>query len=175
MLGNNNGSSEAEEAARAETVALLDDLKERLSKAEISSEQFRKQVEVLQTRLDDAIKESSKLEEKVHETEEQIETLKNEKRDAARQMREMEAIYEAERSSMTKEKEDMSNREEEMQTIIQRLKDTLSQRMANDEEGRSSRQCRSHPVKYELSGANITKQQHHRLMLTTAVLHPLRP
>ncbi|UQC85244.1 uncharacterized protein CLUP02_10741 [Colletotrichum lupini] len=130
---NGNGSSEAEEAARAETLALLDDLKERLSKAEISSDQYRKQVEVLQTRLDDAIKESSKLEEKVHETEEQIESLKNEKRDAAKKMREMEAIYEAERSSMTKEKEEMSNREEEMQTIIQRLKDNLSQR--NDEEG----------------------------------------
>ncbi|KAK1979621.1 hypothetical protein LZ30DRAFT_596522 [Colletotrichum cereale] len=136
---NNNGNTEAEEAARAETVALLDDLKERLSKAEVSSDQYRKQVEVLQTRLDDAIKESSKLEEKVHETEEQIETLRNEKRDAAKKMREMEAIYEAERSSMTKEKEEMSNREEEMQTIIQRLKDTLSQR-ANDEEGRPSRQ-----------------------------------
>ncbi|OLN85962.1 hypothetical protein CCHL11_05371 [Colletotrichum chlorophyti] len=134
--GNN---TEAEEAARAETLALLDDLKERLSKAEISSEQYRKQAEVLQNRLDDALKESAKLEEKVHETEEQIETLRNEKRDAARQMREMEAIYEAERSSMTKEKEEMSNREEEMQTIIQRLKDTLSQRMANDDEGRSSR------------------------------------
>ncbi|KAF6839592.1 m serotype [Colletotrichum plurivorum] len=134
-------NSEAEEAARAETVALLDDLKERLSKAEISSEQYRKQAEVLQTRLDDALKESAKLEEKVHETEEQIETLRNEKRDAAKKMREMEAIYEAERSSMTKEKEEMSNREEEMQTIIQRLKDTLSQRMANDEDGgRSSRQ-----------------------------------
>ncbi|KAK2003215.1 hypothetical protein LX36DRAFT_651374 [Colletotrichum falcatum] len=136
---NNSGSTEAEEAARAETVALLDDLKERLSKAEVSSDQYRKQVEVLQTRLDDAIKESSKLEEKVHEAEEQIETLRKEKRDAAKKMREMEAIYEAERSSMTKEKEEMSNREEEMQTIIQRLKDTLSQR-ANDEEGRPSRQ-----------------------------------
>ncbi|KAL0942556.1 m serotype [Colletotrichum truncatum] len=132
-------STEAEEAARAETVALLDDLKERLSNAEISSEQYRKQAEVLQTRLDDALKESAKLEEKVHETEEQIETLRNEKRETARQMREMETIYEAERSSMNKEKEEMSNREEEMQTIIQRLKDTLSQRMS-DEEGRSSRQ-----------------------------------
>ncbi|KAK1971715.1 hypothetical protein LZ32DRAFT_520227 [Colletotrichum eremochloae] len=141
VLGNSNnsGNTEAEEAARAETVALLDDLKERLSKAEVSSDQYRKQVEVLQTRLDDAIKESSKLEEKVHEAEEQIETLRKEKRDAAKKMREMEAIYEAERSSMTKEKEEMSNREEEMQTIIQRLKDTLSQRV-NDEEGRPSRQ-----------------------------------
>jgi len=54
----------------------------------------------------------------------------------------MEAIYEAERSSMTKEREEMSNREEEMQTIIQRLKDSLSQRSNVDEESRLSRRCK---------------------------------
>ena len=55
-------------------------------------------------------------------------------------MREMEAIYEAERSSMLKEKEEMSNREEEMQGIINRLKDTINQRNAEDEY-RLTRQC----------------------------------
>lgn len=132
-----------EDAARAETVALLDDLKERLAKAEGASEQHQKQAEVLQSRLDDALKEQAKLEEKVHENEEQIETLRNERREAARQMREMEAIYEAERSAMTKEKEDMGNREEEMQRVIQRLKDSLAQRTTanGDDEIRPSRQC----------------------------------
>lgn len=143
-----NNSSDAEEAARAETVALLDDLKDRLSKAEASSEQYRKQTEVLQTRLDEALDESGKLEEKNHEGDEQLETLKNEKRDLARQLREMESIYEAERSAMTKEKEDMGNREEEMQMVIQRLKDSLAQRNANngDDESRPSRQRKSSPV-----------------------------
>ncbi|KAH9900259.1 hypothetical protein F4778DRAFT_167437 [Xylariomycetidae sp. FL2044] len=126
-------SSAADAEARAETVALIDDLKERLQKADSSSEQYRKQADVLQSRLDDALKEQAKLEERVHESEEQIESLRNEKRDAARQMREMEAIYEAERSSMMKEKEEMSNREEEMQTVINRLKDTINQRNADDE------------------------------------------
>ncbi|KAM0333157.1 hypothetical protein ACHAQA_001817 [Verticillium albo-atrum] len=140
-------SSDADQDARAELVAQLDDLKERLSKAEISAEQYRKQAEVLQTRLDEALEESAKLEEKVHENEEQAETLRNEKRDAARQMREMEAIYEAERSSMNKEKEDMSNREEEMQMVIQRLKDSLAQRTNNDvDDVRPSRQPHSPSV-----------------------------
>ncbi|RAL58733.1 hypothetical protein DID88_003039 [Monilinia fructigena] len=40
---------------------------------------------------------------------------------------------------MTKEREEMANREEEMQTIIQRLKDSLSQRSSSDEETRLSR------------------------------------
>ncbi|KAI1468127.1 uncharacterized protein F4812DRAFT_459408 [Daldinia caldariorum] len=119
--------------ARAETLALIEDLKERLQKADIASEQHKKQAEVLQTRLDDALKEQAKLEERVHESEEQIEALRNEKRDAARQIREMEAIYETERSSMMKEKEEMGNREEEMQTVINRLKEALNQRNAEDE------------------------------------------
>lgn len=95
---------------------------------------------MLQSKLDDVVKEQAKLEEKLHEGEEQIETLRNEKREIARQMREMEAIYEAERSSMTKEKEEMANREEEMQLVIQRLKDGLAQRNNADDDGRPSRQ-----------------------------------
>ncbi|KAL1844229.1 hypothetical protein VTJ49DRAFT_3885 [Mycothermus thermophilus] len=131
-----------EEAIRAESMAIIDDLKERLAQAEASAESYKRQVDVLQSKLDDALKEQARLEERVHESEEQIEALTNEKRDAARQMREMETIYEAERSAMMKEKEEMANREEEMQTVIQRLKDTLAQR--NDED-RPSRQSTTSP------------------------------
>lgn len=132
-------ASDFDDDARAALVAQLDDVKDRLSKAELASEQYRRQVDVLQSRLDDARDESAKLEEKVHEHEELIETLRNEKRDVSRQMREMEAIYEAERSAMTREKDDMTNREEEMQMVIQRLKDSLAQKASSDEEGRVSR------------------------------------
>ncbi|KAK4158570.1 hypothetical protein C8A00DRAFT_39281 [Chaetomidium leptoderma] len=139
---NGRGSSspdiEREETIRAETVAIIDDLKERLAQAESGSESYKRQADVLQSKLDDALKEQAKLEEKVHESEEQIESLANEKREAARQMREMETIYEAERSAMMKEKDEMGNREEEMQTVIQRLKDSLAQR--NLDEDRPTRQ-----------------------------------
>ncbi|KAI1421541.1 hypothetical protein F5Y12DRAFT_698657 [Xylaria sp. FL1777] len=141
-------SRSADADARAETVALIEDLKERLHKADAASEQYRKQGEVLQSRLDEAIKEQAKLEERAHENDEQIETLRNEKREAARQMREMEAIYEAERSSMMKEKDEMSNREEEMQTVINRLKETLNQRNAEDEY-RSTRQSNNNSPSVE--------------------------
>lgn len=134
------GTSDADNDARAEALALIDDLKSRLATAETQAEQFKRQSEVLQSKLDESLKEQAKLEEKTHENEEHIEALRNEKREAARQMREMEAIYEAERSSMTKEKEEMSNREEEMQMVIQRLKDNLAQRLNSDEEPRQSRQ-----------------------------------
>jgi len=137
-----NASSEADEAARAETVALLDDLKDRLAKAESASELYQKQAGVLQSRLDESQQEHAKLEEKVHEIEEHMEGLQNEKREGARQMQQMETIYEAERSAMAKEKDQMATREEEMQAVIQRLKDTLAQRAVNgDDEGRPTRQC----------------------------------
>ncbi|KAK9774430.1 hypothetical protein AB5N19_08900 [Seiridium cardinale] len=126
-------TTEAEEVVRAEAAAVVEDLKARLEKADATSEQHRKHADVLQSRLDDALKEQAKLEERVHESEEQIETLRNEKRESARQMREMETIYEAEKSKILKEKEEMGNREEEMQAVINRLKDTISQRNAEDE------------------------------------------
>lgn len=150
-LSSSSTTSDADDDARAETVAILDDLKERLRKTETASEQFQKQAQVLQSRLDEALQEQGKLEDRLHESEEKLESLENEKRDALRQRREMESIYEAERSSMTKEREEMSNREEEMQTIIQRLKDSLSQRSNVDEEGRISRRCKSRRVIPRLS------------------------
>jgi len=142
LLGSSNGADgEKEKLAREETAAALDDLKTRLAKAEGVADEYQKQAEVLQSRLDDTLREHAKLEERLHETEEQTEALSNEKREAARQMREMESIYEAERSSMMKEKDEMANREEEMQTVIQRLKDSLAAQKNNSEEdGRSSRQ-----------------------------------
>lgn len=133
-LPSTNGSSiEEQETARAEKVAALDDLKDRLGKAEVASEEYRKQAEVLQARFDEVTKEQVQYEEKCHELEEQTEALSNEKREATRKIREMEAIYEAERSSIVKEKEEMANREEELQMVIARLKDSLNQQKMTSE------------------------------------------
>lgn len=132
----------ADDDARAETAALIQELKDRLQKAEAASEEFQKQAEVLQLRLDDAVQEQGKLEERLHEEEERVEGLENEKKETVRQRRELESIYEAERAASMKEKEEASSREEEMQEIIQRLKDGLSQRdlkPTSEEEGRMSR------------------------------------
>lgn len=137
--------STAASDARAEAAAAVEDLQQRLEKEEKLSEQYKKQLEVLQSKLDDTTREAAKLEEKVHENEEHVESLQNEKREATRQIREMESIYEAERSSILKEKEEMGNREEEMQTVIQRLKDSLAQRNNGDDDVRPSRQANASP------------------------------
>ncbi|KAH9217669.1 hypothetical protein DL95DRAFT_386150 [Leptodontidium sp. 2 PMI_412] len=168
-LSSSSTTSDADDDARAETVAVLDDLKERLRKTEAMSEQYQKQTQVLQSRLDEALQEQGKLEDRLHESDERLEALENEKRDALRQRREMESIYEAERSSMTKEREENSNREEEMQTIIQRLKDSLNSRSNVDEEGRISRRSNnSSPIDSQFappSGLNRSDSRNNSKLL----------
>lgn len=143
----NNGATqsvEEEEAARGEKVAMLDDLKDRLAKAETASDDYRKQAEVLQARLDESTQEQVKYEEKCHEHEEQIEGLQNEMREATRKIRELEGIYETEHSAMVKDKEEMANREEELQMVIARLKDSLNQqKLTTEDETRSARSRKS--------------------------------
>jgi len=132
----------AEEDARTESAANMETLKERLQRAEEASEGYRKQLEVMQSRVDDALKEQGTLEERLHEEEERMEGVENDKQEAVRQQRELERIYEAERAASMKEKEDMQTREEELLAIIQRLKDSLSRkdhRPGTDEEGRLAR------------------------------------
>lgn len=111
-----------------ESSALIDDLKDRLQQGEVASEEHKKQIEVLQSRLDEAIQEQGKLEDRLHEEEERVEGLENDKRETIRQKRELETIYEAERAAAMKEREITQVREEELQSIIQRLKESLSQR-----------------------------------------------
>jgi chromosome segregation ATPase len=140
---------EREEALRAANIAALDDLRSRLERAETAAQQHQQQAQVLQARLDETLAEQARLEERVQEAEEGLEKTQGERREAVRQIREMENIYEAERSAMNKEREERDNREEEMQGIIQRLKDGLAMQRnggAGEDELRPSRHCESVPL-----------------------------
>lgn len=112
----------------SETTSLITDLRDRIQHAESAAQEVKRQNEALQSRLNDATNEQLKLEEKAHEDEERLEELENEKRDLLKQKRELETIYEAERAAVMKDKESTTAREEELQSIIQRLKDSLSHR-----------------------------------------------
>lgn len=140
-----NSTSAEEEDARMESSAILLEMKERLETSEQASEEYKKQMQVLQSRLDEATKEQGKLEDKLHEEEERVEGLENEKRETVRQKREIETIYEAERAAAMKEREETVTREEELRGVIERLKDSLSQkdRGYGFEEGRMSRTGKS--------------------------------
>ncbi|KAJ5374273.1 hypothetical protein N7517_006279 [Penicillium concentricum] len=118
----------AEEEARAQNAALIEELREQLQKAESASEQYQKQLGVLQMRLDEAISEQTKLEDQAHERDSRIEALNSDIRDQGRQIRDLEQNHEAERNAMLQEKEQQTSREEEMQATIQRLKDSMAQK-----------------------------------------------
>ncbi|KAJ0417456.1 hypothetical protein BJY00DRAFT_206583 [Aspergillus carlsbadensis] len=118
----------SEEEARAQNAALIEDLKEQLQKAETASEQYQKQLGVLQMRLDEAVSEQTKLEDQGHERDGKIEALNGEIRDHVRQIRDLEQAHELERNAMLQEKEQQASREEEMQATIQRLKEAVAQK-----------------------------------------------
>ena len=126
----------------------MQELKDRLQRAETDAEERQKQVDVLNARLDDALAEQAKLEERAHEEEEKVESLENMKRELTRQHRELEGIYEAEHTQAMKEKEETQTREEELQGTIQRLKETMAAKnvqMGEEDEQHVSRACKLGP------------------------------
>lgn len=134
----------SEEEARAQNAALIEELRQQLQKAETASEQYQKQLGVLQMRLDEAISEQGKLEDQAHERDSRIELLNGEIRDQARKIRDLEQNHELERSAMLQDKEQQANREEELQATIQRLKESVAQKsmpVTADGERQISRSC----------------------------------
>lgn len=116
------------EEVKAEMQAKLDEMQERLQQAEQTAADSRKQAAVLQHRLDEALKEQGLLDDSVHEHTERIEELENQKKESLRARRELEQIYEAERVQTMKEREEAAQREAELQSAMQRMKESLAQR-----------------------------------------------
>lgn len=146
--------SPADEDARAANTALIGELKEQVQKAENVSEEYRKQLGVVQMKLDEAVTEQSRLDDLSHEKDGSVTTLQAEVRDLSRQLRDVEQAHETERNAMLKDKESQGNREEELQSTIQRLKETIAQkdiRMTVENDRNLSRSRKSlvfqyHPV-----------------------------
>lgn len=148
---------------------LLQDLKDRLQKAETEAEERQKIIGVLNAKLDDALSEQAKLEERAHEEEEKVEALENMKRELTRQHRELEGIYEAEQSKVLKEKEETQTREEELQETIHRLKDTLASKNlhTDDEEPQISLTCKSSSMLIKMSLSSINTDYLQRVSATS--------
>lgn len=126
---NTTASDEAsEDDARAEHVSLMDELRSRVQKAETASEQYQRQFNLLQARLDESQQEQGQLEDRLHQSNRNIEELESDRAQSARKRREMQDLYETERTSMLKDKTEQKAREGELISANQRLKETLAQR-----------------------------------------------
>lgn len=122
----------------------MDELRSRVQKTETASEEYQRQLNLLQARLEESQQEQGQLEERLHETNIKVEELENEKMLASRQKRDLENIFETERTAMMQDKAEQRAKEEELQTTIQRLKDNLVQREKpnSEEEKVLSRTCK---------------------------------
>lgn len=126
---NTTASDEAsEDDARAEHVSLMDELRSRVQKAETASEQYQRQLSLMQARLDESQQEQGQLEDRLHQSNRDIEELESDRVQSARKRREMQEMYETERASMLKDKAEQKGREDELISANQRLKETLAQR-----------------------------------------------
>ena len=129
-LSTNSTTSDdaSDDAARAEHLSLLEELRSRVQKAEVASEEYQRQLNLLQARLDESQHEHGQLEERLHQSNARIEELESDQSAAARQKRDLEGLFESERNALLQDSAEQNTRIEELQTINQRLKENLSQR-----------------------------------------------
>lgn len=126
---NANVSDDAsEDDARAQNNALMEELRTRVEKAEEASEEYQRQLSLLETKFDESMREHGKLEERLHESGTKIDDLEDERMMSIRQKRETERLFESERAAMLQDKAEQRTREDEQRNVIQRLKESLAQR-----------------------------------------------
>lgn len=122
--------TEDEEESRGLNAEIIAELKEHVRRAEDASEQYRKQIEVLQRRLDDFTEQQTAAEEREYQRQSALDVLRAEVKETARQMREMEQVHENEVNALLQEREIQASREAQMQVVIHRLNETLRSRDA---------------------------------------------
>lgn len=106
----------------------MDELRSRVQKAETASEEYQRQLILLQARLDESQQEQGKLEDRLHQSNTSIEELESDRALSARQRRETQDLYETERTSMLKDRAEQKTKEDELLSANQRLKEILAQR-----------------------------------------------
>lgn len=117
-----------EDDSRAQHAQLVEELRQQVQKAEIASEQYQKEVEMLQMRIQEVVGERNTLEDQILQKNADADAVHTEARDILRQKKELEQAHKAERELMLKEREDHIHKEHELQGIVQRLNETIRQK-----------------------------------------------
>ena len=117
-----------EDETKASNAQLVAELKEQVQKAEQASEHYRKQLEILQARFDEISGDTTAAEERAQQHQAKVEELQFMLKDSARQKRESEQEHEAEKTLLLQERERRVRKEEELQSVIQRLNETIRQK-----------------------------------------------
>lgn len=117
-----------DDEAKASNAQLIAELKEQVQKAEQASEHYHKQLEILQARFDEISGDTNAAEERAQRHQSKIEELQLMLKDSARQKREIEQDYESEKTLLLQERDRRVGKEEELQSVIQRLNETIRQK-----------------------------------------------
>ena len=122
----------SEDDARAEHISMMDELRSRVQKAETASEEYQRQLNLLQARLDESQQEHGQLEDRLHQNNMKVEELESDSVQFSRQKREMQDLHDTERTSLLKDVAEQKKREEELIAVNQRLKESLTHREARN-------------------------------------------
>lgn len=114
-----------DEDERNANTQIMADLKEQVQRAEQASEQYRKQLEIMQQRVDDATNEQTAAEERDFQRQTELDKLRAEVKELARQRREIEMSHDSEKKMLLQERERSNGKEAELQGVIGRLNETL--------------------------------------------------
>ncbi|KAI9725103.1 MAG: hypothetical protein M1828_003444 [Chrysothrix sp. TS-e1954] len=121
-------SSNNHDDARAETASTIEDLRSQIRKADETSDEYEKEITVLQSRVDEALEGQSKLEESSQECMQRIEVLQQQNQELVKRHRESQSALENEKRASTREREEAATREEDLNASIQRLRENMAYR-----------------------------------------------
>jgi len=115
---------------RAESEALLDELKEQVRRAEVASEQYQRELMALKSRFDEITSEQIKSEDLIATKNERIEALESGSMDVEKRCQALEMTQKVEEATMNRDREASATKEEELMATIQRLRESLSAKEA---------------------------------------------
>ena len=111
--------------SRAEQAQFIEDLKQQVQRAELASEQYQKELDILQMRLSEVVGERNDLEDQISQRTNDAEATQADSLEIMRQKHELQLAHDKEKNKMLEERDDQSKREQELQAIIQRLNETI--------------------------------------------------
>lgn len=111
---------------RAESGALLDELRQQVRRAEAASEGYQRELLNLKSQFDEAAAKHTKAGDAINEKGERIESLEKEYNKAEDRHKTLESQYATERTNFEQDRNAYAAKEEDLLSTIQRLKGALA-------------------------------------------------
>ena len=133
--------------ARAEHASTLDELRDRVRRAEVAAEDYQRQLHIMQEQLKDSTQDYGDLEEQLHESQLKVDNMEVKKLGWMREKNQLEKDFEAERIVFMAGQAEAQKRDEDMREKMKRLRENLARKehRATMESSRPlSRSCKSY-------------------------------